>query len=70
MPVPPTVSFPHRRNASGFFDSICTRCHITVASARNEEDLALYEHDHVCNPIRLYQLAEDRGRFGRLAVGT
>jgi hypothetical protein len=32
---------------------------LTVASARKETDLALYEQDHACNPIRLYDLRED-----------
>ncbi|MGD0737111.1 MAG: hypothetical protein ABR976_18410 [Terracidiphilus sp.] len=52
-------NFPHRLNRNGFHDSICTRCHLTIASARNEADLASLEQIHVCNPIRLYQLQED-----------
>ena len=51
--------FPHRLNSNGYHDSISTCCHLTVASARNEADLALYEQDHACSPIRLYQLQED-----------
>jgi hypothetical protein len=51
--------FPHRLNSNGFHDSICTRCHLTIASARNEADLAELENYHVCNPIRLYQLQVD-----------
>jgi len=58
--APQSISrFPHRLTTNGFHDSICARCHLTIASARNEEDLALYERDHVCSPIRLYQLSED-----------
>jgi hypothetical protein len=52
-------NFPHRFNSNGFYDSICTRCHLTIASARKESDLAFLEQSHVCNPIRLYQLQED-----------
>ena len=55
----PITRFPHRHTRNGSHDSICTRCHLTVASVRNESDLALYEQDHACNPIRLYQLSED-----------
>jgi hypothetical protein len=58
--VPQPISrFPHRHTIYGFHDSICTRCHLTVATSRNEADLALFEQDHVCSPIRLYQLSED-----------
>jgi hypothetical protein len=58
--VPQPISgFPHRHTIYGFHDSICTRCHLTVATSRNEEDLALQEHDHVCSPTRLFQLSAD-----------
>jgi hypothetical protein len=32
--------FPHRLNRDGTFDSICRRCFATVASARDEIELA------------------------------
>jgi hypothetical protein len=51
-------NFPHRFNADGTFDSICTLCHLTVASVQIEAELVRYEQRHKCNPIRLYQLTE------------
>jgi len=51
--------FPHRLNRNGFHDSICTRCHLTIASACHPADLAKLEEAHICNPVRLYQLQED-----------
>jgi hypothetical protein len=53
-------NFPHRHNINGYYDSICTTCHLTIASARSEAQLDDYERKHTCNPIRLYQLSEDR----------
>ena len=58
-------TFPHRLNPNGSYDSICRECHQTVASSLDEADLAPYEHDHACNPTRLYQLAEDQSRIDR-----
>ena len=48
-------NFPHRHNINGYYDSICTTCHLTIASARSEAQLDDYERKHTCNPIRLYQ---------------
>jgi hypothetical protein len=56
----PISKFPHRLTINGFHDSICTRCHMTIASASNEEDLALFEQSHECSPIRIFQLSEDQ----------
>ncbi len=44
-----TCRFPHRHNKDGSHDSICISCYATVASVRNEAELAQYEQDHVCN---------------------
>jgi len=44
----PFEPFPHRRNPDGSFDSICPKCFRTVATRRNEADLAQDERDHVC----------------------
>jgi hypothetical protein len=66
-PPPQQPSFPHRINSNGFHDSICSRCHLTIASARNETDLSELEQRHVCNPIRLYQLLEDANSQRALA---
>jgi len=50
--------FPHRSNNDGTYDSICTRCLVTIATVTAESELASHERDHACNPIRLYQLRE------------
>ena len=43
-------NFPHRFNADGSYDSICTLCRLTVATARIEAELSQFEHNHACNP--------------------
>ena len=53
-------NFPHRLNADGSYNSICTLCRITVATAKAEKELAPHEQNHKCNPLRLYQLSEFR----------
>lgn len=50
--------FPHRFNADGSFDSVCTLCHMTVATAKIEAELSKHERVHVCNAIRMYEVAE------------
>jgi hypothetical protein len=45
----PQVSYPHRRNSDGTFDSICTKCFLTVAHRRAEAELAAIEEAHICN---------------------
>jgi len=52
--------FPHRRNRDGSFDSICLKCLLTIANAKNEADLATHDRRHVCVPSILSQRA-----FGR-----
>jgi len=47
-------SFPHRHNADGTHDSICTVCLATVATVQNELELAGLESAHVCEPANLY----------------
>jgi hypothetical protein len=49
--------FQHRDNEDGSFDSICTRCFLTVAGADEEDQLASHEAIHVCSPIRLFAIA-------------
>jgi hypothetical protein len=46
-------SFAHRRNRNGSYDSICTKCYATVASAESEEALSSLESAHVCDPFTL-----------------
>jgi hypothetical protein len=55
-------TFPHRHNKNGVIDSICSECLVTVASARDEDELRRLEQAHVCSPVRLYQLGSDPGR--------
>jgi len=40
MASQPNCRFPHRHNRDGSHDSICISCYATVASVRNEADLA------------------------------
>jgi hypothetical protein len=51
-------SFPHRRNPDGSYDSICTVCLATVATAQREEQLYPRELSHVCDPTRRYNINE------------
>jgi len=57
MPLHAKSAFPHRHNRNGSHDAICTVCLATVASAINEGELARHEVIHVCDPMRLSQLA-------------
>jgi hypothetical protein len=45
--------FMHRENLNGTTDSICCTCFVTVATARNEFELAEPERGHVCDPVLL-----------------
>jgi hypothetical protein len=54
--------FPHRRKRDGSFDSICLKCLLTIANARNEADLATHDRRHVCAPSILSQRAFDRAQ--------
>jgi len=62
-----TSSFAHRINANGTHDSICRGCFATVASVRDEAELAQHEGDHVCDPLLRYRLREDPLFHGTLA---
>ena len=53
MPTLLRPSFPHRHNADGSYDSICTICFATVASVQNEWELGSHESTHVCEPLNL-----------------
>ena len=39
-------TFPHRRNADSFYDSICLICYKTISTQKNEADLAEEERRH------------------------
>ena len=43
--------YVHRPNQDGSHDSICAACFATVASVRDEAELAQHELTHVCNPF-------------------
>jgi hypothetical protein len=56
MPPIAKRKFAHRQNKDGTFDSICCACLATIISLKDDDDLALYEASHRCDPIKLYQL--------------
>jgi hypothetical protein len=55
-----TPNFPHRLNADGSYDSVCTLCHLTVATAKVEAALSHYERSHKCDPVRIYEVSPYR----------
>jgi hypothetical protein len=62
--------FPHRRNPDGSFDSICTECFRTVATAPAEAQLEAAETVHPDNCkgfglTALYRRSEDERHPGR-----
>lgn len=54
--------YAHRHHRNGIIDSICSECLLTIASARDEVDLARHERSHLCDPVHLYQLSADPSR--------
>jgi hypothetical protein len=56
----PTL-YPHRRNADGSYDSICTTCFATVARSPAEVGLTEGERAHV----RSSSFLADRGNLPR-----
>jgi hypothetical protein len=44
--------FAYRRNLDGSVDSICLRCYLTAATARNDADLHERETAHQCPDLR------------------
>jgi hypothetical protein len=62
-------NFPHRLNADYTYDSICTLCHLTVATAKIETKLSQHEQSHECSPARLYELNEYRFESSAIAIG-
>lgn len=57
MAIPPRPIFPHRHNPDGTFDSICSRCLVTVATKRRESDLQDTEGTHVCSDLDLSRIS-------------
>jgi hypothetical protein len=46
------AAFAHRHNFDGTWDSICTRCFLTVASEWTEVGLWEHERGHHCDSLR------------------
>jgi hypothetical protein len=61
-------SFPHRHNADGSHDAICSVCLATVATVQNEFELAARESAHVCEPTNLYRVSQGIPPESRLAL--
>jgi hypothetical protein len=64
------TAFPHRQNADGSFDSICSECFRTVATASTEAGLEAEERAHPdrCKGFSLtalYRRTEDERHPGR-----
>jgi hypothetical protein len=45
--------FPHKRKVDGTFESFCSECFSTVASADAECELQIVEEAHVCKGLNL-----------------
>ncbi len=46
-------AYQHVANYDGTSDSICLRCHSTIASSHNEESLERAERIHMCTQVDL-----------------
>ena len=63
------AAFPHRRNPNGHFDSICTQCFLTIATAATEAELKAGESAHDCRGFNLREImhgTEYEGHSSRL----
>jgi hypothetical protein len=49
----PLLSYPHRHNFNGTYDSICLICFATVATTKTEPELAVYDRRHICDDLLL-----------------
>jgi hypothetical protein len=58
-------AFRHIANHDGTSDSICRRCHRTVASSHNEYSLELAESTHMCPSLHLLPAASAPGRLSQ-----
>jgi len=47
------LTFVHRRNRDGSYDSICSQCAATAATASAEADLCDGERKHICDQYLL-----------------
>ncbi len=50
------LSFRHRENSDGTFDSICLQCFQTIANVKDERDLFVFEGNHICEGFDLGRL--------------
>ncbi len=55
-----SVAFAHRHNLDGTWDSICTKCFLTVATEWAEDRLLMHERRHDCDSL---MKARTRARF-------
>jgi hypothetical protein len=62
-----TPNFPHRFNADGSYDSVCTLCHLTVARVKTEAELSQHEQSHTCKPLRELVVSEYRLKVNQVA---
>jgi hypothetical protein len=60
------VTFPHRENPSGGYDSICTVCFVIVGTNTDEPKLRQIELTHRCDPLLAYQVF--KSRFPRSSI--
>ena len=51
-------AFVHRRNETGSYDSICSRCATTIVCALEEQSLSSGEIQHLCDEHMLKKRAE------------
>ena len=55
------TAFPHRRNPNGSFDSICTQCFRTIATAPAEDELHAAESAHDCMGYDSFEIMHRAG---------
>ncbi len=48
--------FPHVHNRDNTWDSVCSRCLMTLGTANSEEELQEIERDHDCKGFNLIQV--------------
>lgn len=58
------LTFAHRHNQDGSFDSICPQCFATVAKTKDEALLAQFEREHICDPYMLDRFGDGFGDRG------
>jgi hypothetical protein len=60
------AGFARRSNADGTRDSICKKCFATIATSREESELAQAEQTHACDPyvLNYWSLMRDKDTGG------